>query len=171
MSDLSNVQSDFELDLISLLVNFACELMQIMTRYDFLWARWVILSNVQTDSNLTLFLSTFNVNWKSHIWPFRLNITFGWLRKVMKFILSEFVCEVSAMFNSLMPSLNNRSLPFVIFLGGFPSRCQNLTSGAIRPGGLLSYELEQIMTRYDILWARWMILSNVRTDFNIFNMT
>ena len=45
--------------------------------------------------------------------------------------------EVSAMFNSLMPSLNIRSLPFVVFLGGFPSRCQNLISGAIRPGGLL----------------------------------
>ena len=45
--------------------------------------------------------------------------------------------EVSAMFNSLMPSLNIRSLPFVVFLGGFPSRCQNLSSGAIRPGGLL----------------------------------
>ena len=45
--------------------------------------------------------------------------------------------EVSAMFSSLMPSLNSRSLPFVVFLGGFPSRCQNLSSGAIRPGGLL----------------------------------
>ena len=30
-------------------------------------------------------------------------------------------------------------MPFVVFLGGFPSRCQNLSSGAIRPGGLLSY--------------------------------
>ena len=49
--------------------------------------------------------------------------------------------EVSAMFNSLMPSLNIRSLPFVVFLGGFPSRCQNLSSGAIRPGGLLLCEL------------------------------
>ena len=46
--------------------------------------------------------------------------------------------EMSAMFNSLMPSLNSRSLPFVVFLGGFPSRCQNLSSGALRPGGLLS---------------------------------
>ena len=27
------------IDLISLLVNFSCELGQIMTRYDFLWAR------------------------------------------------------------------------------------------------------------------------------------
>ena len=38
-----------------------------------------------------------------------------------------------------MPSLNIRSLPFVVFMGGFPSRLQNLSSGAIRPGGLLLY--------------------------------
>ena len=41
------------------------------------------------------------------------------------------------MFNSLMPSLNIRSLPFVVFMGGFLSRLQNLISGAIRPRGLL----------------------------------
>ena len=35
------------------MVNFSCELGQIMTIYDFLWARWVILSNVRTDLNLT----------------------------------------------------------------------------------------------------------------------
>ena len=40
-------------DLISLLVNFSCELGPIITRYDFLWAIRVILSNVQTDLNLT----------------------------------------------------------------------------------------------------------------------
>ena len=45
------------------------------------------------------------------------------------------------MFNSLMPSLNIRSLPFVVFMGEFPSRLQNLSSGAIRPGGLLSLYL------------------------------
>ena len=43
------------------------------------------------------------------------------------------------MFNSLMPSLNIRSLPFVVFMGGFPSRLQNFSSGAIRPGGLLFF--------------------------------
>ena len=36
-----------------LAVNFSCELGQIMTRYDFLCAVWVILSNVRTDFNLT----------------------------------------------------------------------------------------------------------------------
>ena len=40
-------------DIISLLVNFSCELGQIMIRYDFLWARLVILSNVRTDLNFT----------------------------------------------------------------------------------------------------------------------
>ena len=47
---LSNVQTDFQLNLI-LLVNFSCELGQIITRYDLLGTRLVILSNV--DSNLT----------------------------------------------------------------------------------------------------------------------
>ena len=40
-------------DLISLLVNFSCELGHIMIRYDFLWAIRVILRNVRTDLNLT----------------------------------------------------------------------------------------------------------------------
>ena len=50
---------------------------------------------------------------------------------------------LSAMFNSLMPSLNIRSLPFVVSMGGFPSRLQNLSSGAIRPGGLLFFKAAQ----------------------------
>ena len=37
------------------LISAACELEQIMTRYDFLEARIVSLSNVRTDSNLTWF--------------------------------------------------------------------------------------------------------------------
>ena len=40
-------------DYTTFLVNFSCELGQIMTRYDFIWARRVILSNVLTDFNLT----------------------------------------------------------------------------------------------------------------------
>ena len=54
MSDSEQCSNRLELDLISLLVNFSCELGQRMTRYDFLWARWVILSNVRTDLNFTL---------------------------------------------------------------------------------------------------------------------
>ena len=81
---------------------------------------------------------------QSHIWPFRLNITFGWLQKLnpgyeicIIWYQVNLSNKVSAMFNSLMPSLNSRYMPFVVFLGGFPSRCQNLSGGAIRPGGLL----------------------------------
>ena len=49
MSDSEQCSNRLELHLISLLVNFSCELGQIMTRYDFLWARWVILRNFLTD--------------------------------------------------------------------------------------------------------------------------
>ena len=50
MSDSEQCSNRLELDLISLLVNFSCELGQIMTRYDFIWPRLVNLNNVQTDS-------------------------------------------------------------------------------------------------------------------------
>ena len=128
------------------MVNFPCEMGQIMNRYDFLEGRWVILSNVRTTPTWPNvdFRQLFMWIEQSHIWPFRLNITFGWLQKLNPgyeiCIISYQVnlsSEVSAMFSSLMPSLNSRSLPFVVFLGGFPSRCQSLSSGAIRPGGLL----------------------------------
>ena len=56
MSDSEQCSNRLELDLISLLVNFSCELGQIMTRYNFLWARWVILSNVRTDLNLNYYM-------------------------------------------------------------------------------------------------------------------
>ena len=39
MSDSEQCLNRLELDLISLLVNFSYELGQIMTRYDFLWAK------------------------------------------------------------------------------------------------------------------------------------
>ena len=56
MSDSEQCSNQLELDLISLLVNFSCELGQIMTRYDFLLPRRVIVSNVLTDSQLNLIL-------------------------------------------------------------------------------------------------------------------
>ena len=49
-SDSEQYSNRLELDLISLLVNLSCELGQIMTGYDLLGARRVILTNVQTDS-------------------------------------------------------------------------------------------------------------------------
>ena len=65
MSDSEQCSNRLELDLISLLVNFACELGQIMTRYDFLGVRQVIFNNVGIDSNLTYFYicSTCHMNW------------------------------------------------------------------------------------------------------------
>ena len=39
MSDSEQFSNRFELDLSSLLVNFSCEFGQIMTIYDFPWAR------------------------------------------------------------------------------------------------------------------------------------
>ena len=53
MSDFEQCLNQFQLDLILLLVNFSYELGYIMTRYDLLEARRVILSNVRPDSNLT----------------------------------------------------------------------------------------------------------------------
>ena len=54
-----------QLDPISLLVNFSHELAHILTTYQFLWAKEVILSNVWADCNLTQFhfWSTFYMNW------------------------------------------------------------------------------------------------------------
>ena len=40
MSDSEQCSNRLELYLIALLVNCSCELGQIMTGYDFLWARW-----------------------------------------------------------------------------------------------------------------------------------
>ena len=67
MSDSEQCSNWLQLDLISLLVNFSCEVEHIMIRYDFLWTRWLIISN---HLNLTYlhFLSTFHVN-SGKWWP------------------------------------------------------------------------------------------------------
>ena len=126
------------------------------------------LNRLQLD--LMLIIENFLCELNSHIiiiWPFRLNITFGWLQKLNPgyeiCIISYQVnlsSEVSAMFNSLMHSLNIRSLPFVVFLGGFRSRCQNLSSGAIRPGGLLYY---MYMSKYgsNLITTVWVKIKNM----------
>ena len=65
MSNSDQCSNGLELDLISLLVNFLGELGHIITKFDFLWTRRVILRNVGTYSNLTYvhFWSTCQVNW------------------------------------------------------------------------------------------------------------
>ena len=71
-SDFEQYLNRLQLDPISILVNFSHELAQIMTTYDFLSAKQVILSNVQTDFNLTQFLlwSTFDRigTYNDHMW-------------------------------------------------------------------------------------------------------
>ena len=55
MNNSEQCSNRLELDLISLLVNYSYELGQIMARFDFLWPRWVIVSNhVQTDFQLCI---------------------------------------------------------------------------------------------------------------------
>ena len=54
MSDYEQCSNRLKLYLISHLVNFLGELGQIITRFDFLWTKQVILSNVRTDSQLDL---------------------------------------------------------------------------------------------------------------------
>ena len=69
---LSNIWIDFNLPNLYLQVNFSHELAQLMTIYDFLSAKQMILRNVGTDFNLTQFIfwSSFDRIGTSndHIW-------------------------------------------------------------------------------------------------------
>ena len=66
--------------LVSLLVNFSCDLGQIMTRYDFLWARRVILS----DSNrLELDLISLLGNFSCDLGQIMTRYDFLWTRRVI----------------------------------------------------------------------------------------
>ena len=128
MSDSEQCSNWLELYLISLLVNFSCELGQILTRYDFLWARWVILSNV----------------WPTWTLP---NFSFGQL--------------------FMWIGANNDQIWLPIYYINDSEQCSNrLELDLISLLVNFSCELGQIMTRYDFLWARAVILSNVRTDLN-----
>ena len=114
-----------QIRLVSLLVNFSCELGQIMTRYDFLWARWVILNNVRLTPT----------------WP---NFTFGQL------------------FMWIGP--NNDYIWLPMDQTSDSEQCSNqLQFDLISLLVIFSCDLGQIMTRYDLLWARRVILSNVQT--------
>ena len=66
-SDFEQYLNRLQLDPISLLVNFSHELVQIMTTYDFLWAKQAILSNVWTNFNLTN---------NDHIWIPKVNFMY-----------------------------------------------------------------------------------------------
>ena len=90
MSDHEQCLNQLQLYLISFLVNFSYELGQIMTRYDFQETRWVNLSNVWTDSNLTQFRfwSTYHVHWGKY-WPDRTSYGLDeWLLKNLIMVTS-----------------------------------------------------------------------------------
>ena len=76
-----NSRNWLEFYLISLSVNFSCELGQVMTRYDFRWARWVILSNVRTD--LELDLISLSVNFSCKLGQIMTRYDFLWARWVI----------------------------------------------------------------------------------------
>ena len=63
MSDFEKCSNWLQLELILLLVNLPFEFGQVMTRYDLLEAGGMILSNVQTNSNLLISLFNFHMDW------------------------------------------------------------------------------------------------------------
>ena len=60
MSDFEQCLNQLQLDLISLLVNFSCELGSIITRYGFLEARIMILSKFFNRFQFNLMLLVIN---------------------------------------------------------------------------------------------------------------
>ena len=56
MSDFEQCLNQLQLDLMTLLVNFSYQLGTMMSSYDFLEARRVILNNVRTDLQLEITL-------------------------------------------------------------------------------------------------------------------
>ena len=126
MSDSEQCSNRLQLDLISILVNFSWELGQIMTRYDFLCARWVIVRNVWTDlpgnfGQLCMWIAANN----DHTWL------------PMAYMSDSVQCS------------NRLQIDLIVLLVNFVC-----TFG-------------QVMTIYDFLGARQVILSNVRTDSNL----
>ena len=146
---------------------FVCDLGQIMTRFDFLWSRRVILSNVRTDSNLTLFHFWSTFMWivanNDQIWlprglncdfekcsnrlPTSPDFTFGQLVRWIGTNNGQ-ICHCRCYKSDFEKCLNRFQLDLILILVNF------------------SYELRQIMTRYDFLEVRWVILGNVPTDSN-----
>ena len=60
---MDQVSDSEQLDIILPLVNFACELGSVVTRYDFLWTKQVILSNFQDSFHNVFIFSNLHVNW------------------------------------------------------------------------------------------------------------
>ena len=171
--------------------NLLCEMRQIMTRYDFLLHRQVILSNVRTDSQLNL------INFSCELGQIMTRyylLAIGTIRVILSqldliLILVNFwmganrwifweksgVTTLSRFYIALnwgdkwfLPSKKTNSVDiqssrFRWYSFVFERTQSRLVSLLVK----FSQELGKIMIRYDFLWDRRMILSNVRTDSNL----
>ena len=79
MSHFEQCSNRLELDLISLLVNFLCELGQIIARYDFLWARSMSDSE-QCFNQLELDLISLLFNFACELGQIMTRYDFLWTR-------------------------------------------------------------------------------------------
>ena len=126
-----------------------------MTRYDYLWARWVILNNIRTDLNLISFL----INFSCELGKIMTRYDFLWARWV---ILSNFEptwtwpnFTFGPLFMWIGENNDHIWLPMVYMSDS--EQCSNrLELYLISLLVTYSCELGQIMTRYDFLWARWV---------------
>ena len=100
-------------------------------------------------------------NIKSHLW--RTKCIYNWT-KVYAFHIYGGHFEYFKLFKGgNMPPTWNCSLgPYRWIIKREKTVSFNLT-----PTPTAAVLLGQIMTRYKFMWAKWVILSNVRTDFNL----
>ena len=129
-----------------------------LTRYDFLWARWVILSNVRTDLNFTTgsfgqLLMWIGAN-NYQIWlPMGYMSDSEQCSNRLEFdlisLLLNFSCELRQTMTRYI---------YISFISYYIYTYKVCTSAM--------FELTWT-TRYDFLCARWVILSNVWTDLNL----
>ena len=167
-TDSEQCSNRFQLDLIPLLVNFSYELGQIMTRYYFIWARWVILSNVRTDFNLTEFhfWSTLHVDW-GKIWS---DMTSYGLDDWFWAMFEPTPTWPNSTFGQLFLWIGANNDQILLHMGQMSDSEQFSNRLQLDRISLLvnfSCGLGQKIIRYDFIWARRLILSNVRNDSNL----
>ena len=155
---LSNVRTDSSLtsdfkamfkptstcpNIMSLLVNFSCELEKIMSIYDFIWPRWFILSNVRIDSNL--------VNFSCELGSIMTRYDFIWVNKWFWTMFQPTPTWPNSDFGKLYMWIGSNNVQIWLPRGYMSDfvQCSNwLQLYLILLLVNFSYELWQIMTRY-----------------------
>ena len=156
MSDYDQCLNGPQLDLILILVNFTFEVGQIMTRYHFQEAKWVILSNFRTDSQLYLISLMVNLSHES-----------GQIMTRYDFLEAKWVTLTNVR-TDVWIGANNAHIWLPMGWTSDLEQCSKRLQ--LDMNKLLvnfAHGLGQVIARYDLLEARWLILSNVRTDFNL----